>query len=305
MTTTLLFGGQGSQIPGMLHDWAVLPVVHEHVETASEVLGEDAWALDDAEALQGTRAVQLSLLTLQTGIARTLIESGLRPEYAAGHSLGAWSAAVAAGALSFPDALRMVDVRASGMAAAAPTGYGMSAVIGLNETALARLTEQLREDGEEIWLSNLNSASQITVSGSEAALEKLETLVQSAGAQRIVRLAVAVPAHSPLMMPARRTLGEMMADVKMNRPGFPLLANTTGRMIRAAPQLRDDLVHATDRPVQWSMGVAALSERGVDNWIQISPGNSLIGLLRDVKGDSQAWCTDNVGIRETLARFHK
>lgn len=305
MTTALLFGGQGNQKPGMLHDWATLPAVAERVEVASDVLGEDAWNFDSQDSLRGTRTVQLSLLILQTGIAQELADAGLRPDYGAGHSLGAWSAAVAAGALDFSDAVHLVDVRGSGMAAAAPSGYGMSAVIGLSESVLARLTDHLRQEGEEIWLSNLNSAHQSTVSGAVTALERLGDLAQEAGAQRVVRLDVAVPAHSPMMTPARQALGETMGNVEMVRPQFPLLANTTGRMIRTTRQLSEDLIDATDRPVRWSLGVAALSERGIARWVQVSPGNNLISLLRDVKGSSQAWCVDNVGIEETVARIRK
>lgn len=305
MTTTLLFGGQGSQKVGMLHEWSVLPAVRGHVATATEILGEDAWELDTEEALHGTRAVQLSLLILQTGVAKELMNHGVQASFAAGHSLGAWSAAVTAGALSLEDALRMVDVRATGMAEAVSDGYGMAAIIGLGPSPLEGLVQQLRSADEEIWLSNLNSPAQSTVSGSVSALAKLEPIVEAAGAQRMVRLKVAVPAHSPLMQSARENLDEAMGPVKMTKPAFPLLANTTGRMIRTAPQLRADLIHATDRPVQWSTGVAALSERGIDNWIQVSPGNNLVGLLRDVKGDSPAWCTDNVGIEETATRVSR
>lgn len=305
MTTTLLFGGQGSQKAGMLHDWSVLPTVQEHMATAMEILGEDAWELDTEEALHGTRAVQLSLLILQTGVAKELMNHGVQPSFAAGHSLGAWSAAVAAGALALEDALRMVDVRATGMAEAVSDGYGMAAVIGLGPSPLEDLVQQVHTVDEEIWLSNLNSPTQSTVSGSISALAKLEPLVEAAGAQRMVRLKVAVPAHSPLMQSARESLEEAMGPVEMTNPAFPLLANTTGRMIRTASQLRTDLIHATDQPVQWSTGIAALSERGVDNWIQVSPGNALVGLLRDVKGDSQAWCMDNVGIEETAARVSR
>lgn len=303
MTTTLLFGGQGSQRPGMLHDWAAVPAVRSYVETASEVLGEDAWALDTSGALQHTRAVQLSLLILQTGLAHELQDSGVMPSYAAGHSLGAWSAAVAAGAVAFSDALRMVDIRATGMASAAPAGYGMAAVIGLSQPRLESLLEQLRAAGEEIWVANLNSAGQTTVSGSSSALERLESAAAAAGAQRLVRLEVAVPAHSPLMRSAREKLGEAMADVPLGRPLFPLLSNTTGRMIRTASQVREDLIYATDRPVQWRMGIAALSERRVTNWVQVSPGSNLIGLLRDVKGEAQAWCTDNAGLDGTVTKI--
>lgn len=304
MTVALLFGGQGSQTAGMLHAWSAVSEVDNQIRHSSHILGEDVLHLDSANSLKKTRAVQLSLLILQTGVAQALKNRGLNPSYGAGHSLGAWSAAVSAAALSFEDALRLVDIRASTMETAAPGHYGMSAVIGLNRPALAQAVETLRGKGEEIWLSNLNSAAQSTVSGSDAALRKLEPMIEKMGAQRIKRLRVAVPAHSELMEPARTAVGEAMTDISVSRPAFPLLANTTGRMIRTAKQVREDLIYAIDQPVQWGTGIAALAERGVTHWIQVSPGNSLIGLLRDIPGESTAWCTDNVGLNETIARIH-
>lgn len=303
MTVALLFGGQGSQVVNMLHSWSGVPEIEERIAIASEVLKEDIYLLDSAAALEETRAVQLSLLILQTGVAQALRNKGVVPSYGAGHSLGAWSAAVVAGSLTFEDALRLVDIRASSMAAASPGHYGMSAVIGLNRIRLFQAVGALQEQGEEIWLSNLNSATQSTVSGSDAALCLLKPVVAEMGAQRIKRLRVSVPAHSALMEPARTAVGEAMTDITVLRPTFPLLANTSGRMIRTAPQIREDLIAAIDQPVQWGTGVAALAERGVTHWVQVSPGNSLIGLLRDVQGDAEAWCTDNVNIDETAARI--
>lgn len=303
MTVALLFGGQGSQVAGMLNSWSAVPEVKEQITTASEVLKEDVYLLDSATALEKTRAVQLSLLILQTGVAQALRNKGVSPSYGAGHSLGAWSAAVVAGSLTFEDALRLVDIRASTMATASPGHYGMSAVIGLNRMRLSQAVDDLHDQGEEIWLSNLNSAAQSTVSGSDSALRLLEPAVAEMGAQRVKRLRVSVPAHSALMEPARTAVGEAMGDIAVDRPAFPLLANTSGRMIRTAPQVREDLVAAIDQPVQWGTGVAALAERGVTHWIQVSPGNSLIGLLRDVQDEAEAWCTDNVNIDETVARI--
>ncbi|WP_312809720.1 ACP S-malonyltransferase [Corynebacterium variabile] len=300
MTTVLLFGGQGSQRPGMLHRWESAPEVVDRVAEASEVLGEDVWELDSSDALRGTRAVQLSLLVLHSGVAAALANRGLVPDIGAGHSLGAWSAAVAAGVLSFGDAVRLVDIRASTMADAAPRGYGMAAVTGLSESAVRRVVDQI--DGDA-WVSNLNTRLQCTVSGSEEALEQLRTLAAEAGAQRVVRLAVAVPAHSPLTTPARMALEDAVAGTTRARPIFPLVANRSGRLLRRADDVLDDLVISTDRPVRWASGIAAAAERGVDCWIQCAPGSSLIGMLRDVDGGARSWCVDNVGLDESVARW--
>jgi malonate decarboxylase epsilon subunit len=300
MTTVMLFGGQGSQRPGMLHRWAELPEVADHVAEASAVLGEDMWDLDSELSLRGTRAVQLSLLTLHSGINAALWNRGFRPDTGAGHSLGAWSAAVAAGVLEFSDALRLVDVRASRMAAAAPAGYGMSAVVGLSEAAVRSL---VAATADEAWVSNLNTPLQCTVSGSDAALDRLRLAAADAGAQRVVRLDVAVPAHSPLMTPARTALEDAVADIRAGRPAFPLLANCSGRLLRDGAAVLSDLVASTDQPVQWSSGMAGVTERGVTNWVQCAPGQSLLGMLRGLDGQFRCWSVDSVGLDETVARW--
>lgn len=302
MTIVFLFGGQGSQKTGMLHHWSQVPEVADHIAAASETLDEDVLDFDTAEALQGTRAVQLSLLVLQSGISAALQSRGIQPDFGAGHSLGAWSAAVAAGCLPYRDAVRLVDIRSTTMAASAPSGHGMSAVIGLGLQALTRIVDQLRVAGHDAWLTNLNSSTQFTVSGTNAALDYLSPLAADAGAQRVVRLKVAVPAHCPLMTPARQALEGVVSEVATGRPRFPLLANTTGRLLRTAGPVLSDLVTSTDQPVRWGSGIAALSERGIGRWVQVSPGNTLIGLLRELDDGGRSWCVDNVGLDETAAR---
>ena len=303
MTAVLLFGGQGSQTTGMLHDWSTLPQVAAHVAEASEVLGEDVLHLDTAEALTGTRAVQLSLLILQCGIAAALEDAGLRPDIGAGHSLGGWSAAVAAGALGFADAVRLVDIRATGMAKAAPDGYGMSAVMGLREPAMEQLVAGLREEGHDAWLTNANTPTQFTVSGSEVALDLVNDRAADAGATKVVRLAVAVPAHSPLMEPARDALAVAARDMTVGTLRYPVLANTNGRLLRRADRVLADLVGSTSLPVQWTTGMSTLAERGVDCWIQTGPGRTLLGMLQGLSCRDRNWTVDGIGVEEAVTRW--
>lgn len=301
MTTVLLFGGQGSQKPGMLHAWRDVPEVAEAIEEASSCLGEDVARLDTADALRGTRAVQLGLLVLETGVGRALVNRGLTVDYLAGHSLGAWSAAVIAGVLSFTDAVRLVDVRARGMADAAPSGYGMCACTGLPESTVVRLTKQLRESGGQIWVANLNSADQCSVSGADDDIDAFCDLANAEGARKTVRLEVAVPGHSPKMTPARNALRDASRSLEPARPQVPVMANTSGRLLRTGRTVVDDLIESTDQTVRWSTGIAGISERGIHHWIQVSPGDTLIGLLNNLDISGRAWCVDNVGIDETLA----
>lgn len=302
MSNAWLFGGQGGQQAGMFARWKHLTPVTHNINRASQLLDEDGWAWDTPEALRGTRAVQLSLLVLQTGVAQELRAKGVEPDFAAGHSLGAWSAAVAAGVLRFDDAVRMVDIRSSGMAAAAPAGYGMIAVIGLKEAVLLRIVDKVREAGGEAWVSNLNSPLQITVSGSDESLALVSQYAQDSGAQKVARLKVAVPAHSPMMAATRARLAEEMGEIQTNPPRFPLVANATGRLARTARQVVEDLIISTDQPVRWGRGVDALSERGITQWVQLPPGNQLVGLLPPSEGEVTAWCIDNVGIEDTLIK---
>ena len=307
MTTVLLFGGQGGQMPGMLHEWSfdtrVTPHLDANLDEASAVLGEDARLLDSPEALMGTRAVQLSLLILQCAIAVALEDEGLRVDIGAGHSLGGWSAAVAAGALSFTDAVRLVDVRATGMADAAPGGYGMSAVSGLGESEVERVGSGLRAEGADAWVTNKNTSTQFTVSGSEEALSRLRGRAADAGATKVVRLAVAVPAHSPMMDSARDALAVAAENVTIGTLRYPVLANSTGRLLRRSDKVLADLVASTSQPVQWSSGISAISERGVDCWVQTGPGRTLLGMLQDLSCRARNWSVDGIGVEEAVARW--
>lgn len=301
MSIALLFSGQGSQKPGMLHTWSDIPEVAETVEEASALLKEDSLNLDTTEALHGTRAVQLSLLILQTGVSRALLKRGLNVDYLAGHSLGAWSAAVIAGVLSFSEAVDLVDVRARGMADAAPSGYGMCACTGLSEGTVDRLTGRLQKEGREVWVANRNSTDQCSVSGANKDLDEFSAHAKAQGARKIIRLAVSVPGHSPKMTSAKNALHEESGSVYPRRPKIPVMSNVSGRLLRTGPAILKDLVDSTNQTVRWSTGIASIAERRVDHWIQVSPGDNLIGLLRDLDISGRAWCVDNVGIDETLA----
>ena len=301
MSTALMFSGQGSQKPGMLHTWKELPEVAAAVEEASTLLKEDMFALDTSEALRGTRAVQLSLLILQTGVSRALVDRGLKIDYLAGHSLGAWSAAVTAGALSYSEAVGLVDIRARGMSNAAPSGYGMCACTGLAESNIDRLVGSLQEEGREIWVANRNSTDQCSISGSNEDLKKFSALAKKQGARKIIRLDVSVPGHSPKMTAARNALREASRTVNPGQPKVPVMANCSGRLLRNGQEVLNDLIESTDQTVRWSTGIAGIAERGVNNWIQVSPGYNLIGLLQDLDVSGRSWCVDNVGIDETLA----
>ncbi|MGW6769644.1 ACP S-malonyltransferase [Streptomyces sp. NPDC055037] len=293
MTLALVFPGQGAQRPGMLHR---LPRSRQGlIQVAEEVIGS---RLDDTpEALGHTRAAQLALLVAGTAYARDLLSTGLRPAYLAGHSLGLWTAAVIAEAITFEDAVRLVSVRARAMAHTAGSG-GMIAVDGLPASAVDQCCARLRRDGARVWMSNINTATQTTASGTRTDLDRLTLALQAAGARRVIPLDVEVPAHCPLMDQAEQSVGEQLAKHTLRPPRIPIAGNVTGQTLFTADRLREDLTAGISRGVRWDAAVAILHERGVDRWIQIPPGRSLLPLLPET---DRRITLDEIGIDEAAA----
>ncbi len=299
---TVMFPGQGEQRPGMLHD--LPPEGRDVLREADDVLGLDALTLDTAEALFGTHATQLALVIAGVAWFRAAAHQGLNPDYFAGHSVGLWSAAVCDGAIELADALALVDVRAQAMAEVTPPGAGMLVSLGLPPNIVEAEAAEVREQGEQVWASNVNSPSQVTISGTVGGLDAVTERLRQRGARKIVRLPVAVPAHCPLMSPAARMLADRMEAVDVRRPHLPIGGNLTGQTLFTAQALRRDLVDSVDHGVQWSTTVAILAERGVDRWLQIPPGHTLVGLVRE-QSDERAVAMEDVGVSESVARMSR
>lgn len=280
MNTALLFPGQGEQHPGMLHTLPPHPAVSRTLDEISAALSTDVRALDTTEALHSNAATQLALFAAATSTHRLLTELGVRADYVAGHSIGAFAAAVACGALELTDATRVVALRGRLMEDAYPSGYGMGVVLGLNETTVARLAFDAATHAEPVYASNVNAPRQITVSGADAAVERVLTAAVAHGASKARRLAVSVPAHCPLMRPVVDALSDALADVEMRRPAVPFAGNRTGRTLRTADAIRDDLVHGVALPVRWYEATSVLYERGARLFVQLAPGDSLARLAQ-------------------------
>src|ERR687898_2982721 len=176
MSVAYLFPGQGSQCPCMLHDLPDHPIARDMITHATEVLGRDVLDLDTREALGSTIAAQLALLIVGATTARILVEEGGEPDFVAGHSVGAFAAAVAAGALAYPDALCLVDLRARTMQEAYPHGYGMGVVVGLDERAVSRLAAESSTPKAPVHAANVNAPLQVSVAGADDALEQILNL---------------------------------------------------------------------------------------------------------------------------------
>jgi malonate decarboxylase epsilon subunit len=270
----LVFPGQGAQQSGML---ARLP--REMLNEASDLLGEDVTQLDSAEALQSTRAVQLCLLIAGVAASRQL---AMTPDYVAGLSIGAYPAAVVAGALSFSDALHLVSLRGELMQQAYPQGYGMTAIIGLDLAAVEGLLAQVHSAEMPVYLANINADNQVVIAGSDAAMKAVAELAKGCGAGLAKRLAVSVPSHCPLLeVPAQR-LAEAFAKVQLHAPKIGYLSGSRARPLIKPEALRDDLAFNMCRIVDWRGTVQSAYERGVRLQIELPPGAVLTGLARRV-----------------------
>jgi len=277
VSSLFAFPGQGAQQAGMLHR---LPEGSTALlEEASDSLGEQVLALDSQAALQSTRAVQLCLLLAGVAWARWLMQRSPAPDYVAGLSIGAYPAAVAAGALGFADAVQLVALRGELMQRAYPQGYGMTAVSGLDLASVERL---LAEVGGEVYLANLNSDNQIVIAGSDTAMAEVAAKARSRGQGVARRLAVSVPSHCRLLDSPAAELAEAFANVALRRPRITYLSGSSARPIFDPQRLRDDLAGNMARLVDWRATLRTAYERGVRLHLEIPPGSVLSGLARPV-----------------------
>ena len=274
MSSLLVFPGQGAQQPGML---ARLP--GETLNEASDWLGEDVTQLDSAEALRSTRAVQLCLLIAGVAASRQL---AMAPDYVAGLSIGAYPAAVVAGALGFSDALHLVSLRGELMHQAYPQGYGMTAIIGLELALVEDLLAQVHSADAPVYLANINADNQVVIAGCDAAMKAVAELAKGCGAGLAKRLAVSVPSHCPLLEVPAQQLAEAFAKVPLQTPKVGYLSGSRARPLIKPEALRDDLAFNMCRIVDWRGTVQSAYERGVRLQIELPPGAVLTGLARRV-----------------------
>ena len=302
MRAAAVFPGQGSQFPGMADPWAGDPVGGRVLAEASEVLGRDvAEGSRDPDALATTAFAQPALLACEVAAYRVLAAAGFRPIAAAGHSLGEFSALVAAEALPLADAVRVVAVRGEAMQAAGEARPGaMTALLGVGASPAAELCEAAR-DGDVLVVANENSPQQVVVSGSVAAIERLESLA-SERRIRAVRLQVAGAFHSPLMEPAVAPLRAAIAAATFHAPAFPVASNVTGGLVADPDEIRELLGRHVVSPVRWERCVAALVAAGADAFLEAGPGDVLTKLAKRLAPDARAVAVgDPDGARAALA----
>ncbi|MDO8330854.1 MAG: ACP S-malonyltransferase [Fluviicoccus sp.] len=281
-----VFPGQGSQQKGMLSDVAArFPVVAETFAEASAALGFDLWSLcqNDEEALNRTENTQPALLT--AGIALWRIwqaENGVQPSFLAGHSLGEYTALVAAGVLSLADAVRLVALRGRLMQDAVPAGTGaMAAILGLSDDDVLAACREAAVEGV-VDAVNFNSPAQVVIAGEKAAVEAAMRLATAKGAKRALILPVSVPSHCSLMKPAAEKLAAALQDVTFNMPAIPVVQNVSARIEADADSMRQALVAQLYSPVQWVRSVEWLAAQGVTRTLECGPGKVLCGLNKRI-----------------------
>ncbi|MDT0174669.1 malonate decarboxylase subunit epsilon [Enterobacter sp. BRE11] len=296
MKILFTFPGQGTQRPGMLRN---LPDGEALLSSVRAVLGDETDALDTPEALRHTRAVQLSLLIAGVAWARELIRNGVKPDIVSGLSIGAFPAAVVAGALDLGDALRLVALRGDLMESAYPHGYGLTAIVGLTLSQLEKLMA-----GSNTYIANINADTQTVIAGRDEDMAAVAQKALDAGASKATRLAVSVPSHCALLDKPAAELASAFASVSLSRPSCAYLSGSTGRVIWEPAKIADDLAFNMARTVQWSDAVIAANQRDARLAIEMPPGNVLTGLTHQAGWQGEAICMErnSVEVARHLAK---
>ncbi len=286
-----VFPGQGSQSVGMLADLAAESAsVEATFSRASEVLGYDLWQLVQAgpeEQLNQTEFTQPALLSASVACYRAAVAAGMpKPEVVAGHSLGEYSALVAAGVLQFEDAVDLVRQRGQFMQTAVPLGQGgMAAILGLDDDQVKSICDASSDDSSQVQAANFNAPGQVVIAGGNEALERAIDACKEAGARRAMPLAVSAPFHSAMMAPAAEEMEAALAGVNFNQPEIAVIQNVDADYEQDADKIRTNLVRQMCGAVLWTDTVARMAADGVDRVVECGPGKVLSGLNKRINRD--------------------
>lgn len=301
-----VFPGQGAQKVGMGKELVEgFPICRETFVEADAALGEPLSALcfdGPDDRLMLTENAQPAILAMSTAVARLAVSKGIRPAFAAGHSLGEYSAHVAAGTLSFADALRTVRRRGRYMQEAVPVGEGaMAAILGLDADGVTRACAEAAE-GQIVTPANFNAPGQVVIAGHKDAVGRAGERAKALGARRAVPLAVSAPFHCPLMKPAEDRLAPELRALPVHDPAFPVVANVDALSKKTATDSIEALVKQVSSPVRWEDVVRRLLADGVTTFVELGPGAVLAGLIRKIeRGTTVYSIEDEMGLRAALA----
>jgi [acyl-carrier-protein] S-malonyltransferase len=305
-----LFPGQGSQSVGMGKELAAnYSLAKQTFDEADEALGYKISELcfeGPEDKLKLTEVTQPAILTASVAAYRVLHEKGVKPNFVAGHSLGEYSAHVAAGTLEFADAVRTVRNRGKYMQSAVPVGVGgMAAILGMPiEQLQAVCVEAAGTDGEVVSPANINSPDQIVISGNAGAVQRAADLAKAKGAKRAIMLKVSAPFHCALMQPAREALAKDLHALHFNSPNFPVVKNIDGSATADGTEARRALVHQVTGAVQWVKSMRTAIESGVTTFIEVGPGKVLCGLMRQIdRGKTCLNVEDESSLQKTLSQL--
>lgn len=298
-----VFPGQGSQSVGMFADFMDNEIVAKTYEEANAALSYDLKdiTLNGPESeLNKTEVTQPAILTASVAAYRVLEAKGFKPASVAGHSLGEYSALVAAGVISFADAVKLVRLRGKAMQEAVPAGVGaMAAVLGLEDQVIVDVCNEVSTENDKVWAANFNTPGQVVISGNKGAVDRALEQFTAKGAKRVVPLAVSAPSHCPLMQKAADALKEELSKIQINDASIPVYVNVLAKPLTKKEEIIDALVKQLTMPVRWVETVNQLKADGVEALIEVGPNKVLCGLNRRI---DKTLGSANICNEETLAK---
>lgn len=298
MQKAFLFPGQGSQEPGLLHELPSCKAVDKVLETASATLNVNVFNLHLEESLSSTKNVQLTLLIAGVAAYKAFEAEGVKPHFVAGHSVGAFSAAVATGAIAFEDALRLVGLRGELMERAYPEDYGMAVVLGMETRKIQSLVDYYSNNEYPVFIANQNAPDQVTISGSLHSIQRVLDDAKQEGARCASMLNVQVPSHCPLLQSVSTSLAKAFQDISFSRPKIPYVGNRRARVLSDPDAIKRDLAESVSAPVQWHDASTVLYEKGVRLFIEMPPGTVLAGLAEKAFPDARVFSVTGNGFED-------
>lgn len=302
MTISYLFPGQGSQRPGMLHQLPEHAEVVRTMEEVSEVLGHNVLELDTEEALRSTVATQLAIYSAGVAVTRALAKEGVFPDAVAGLSVGAYAAATACGALDFRDGVRLIHLRASLMEAAFPRGFGLTAIVGLDEDQVKAIVSEATTAEAPVFVGNLNALRQIVVAGSDVGMKRVIDLAQKAGCQKAERLDVSVPSHCELLTGVADRLVEAMNKLEIRPITARYITNRRARPTRVFERIREDIATNIAYSVRWHDITEVLVGMDTQLFVEVNPGQVLSKLTTEAFPGVSAIAVSTLSLEAVIRR---